>query len=382
MKTKYIRLTALLLAMILIAPAGVQAQRKKRSKKKGDEFKFTIQVELPRTATKSQGSSGTCWAFSGTSFIESEAERVGKDSVDLSVMYTVRNAYLEKADRYARWHGKIEFGPGGAFHDVINSIKKYGIVPMEIYPGNEIGEKTIKHGEMDGVLRGYMDGVIKNSNRKLSTAWKPGLANLVDAYLGKVPEKFTYKGQSYTPKSFAASLGLNFDDYIEITSFTHHPFYKPFVLEVPDNWDRDLTYNVPLDEMIEIINHELENGYTVAWGADLDPGFNYKDGVAIVPPEKWDHKTFKPGIEVQVSQERRQKEFNNYQTTDDHGMHLVGIATDQNGTRYYLEKNSWGEKNKYKGYSYISEQYVRLKTTDIMVNKNGLPPALRAKLGL
>lgn len=377
---KSIRLISLTLISLLFVTSGLQAQRKQKAAK--DPFRFTIQVEHPRLSTKNQGASSTCWSYSTTSFIESEMKRIGQEPADLSVMYSVRNTYLEKADRYVRWNGHLGFGPGGAFHDVINSIRKYGILPMDLYQGNEIAESSVKHGEMDGVLKGYVDAVVKNPNRKLSTAWKTGYQNLADAYLGEVPETFTWKGTQYTPLTFAASLGLNWDDYIEISSFNHHPFYESFVLEVPDNWSRDKVYNVPLDDMIRITDHSLNNGYTVAWAADLEAGFSFAQGVAIVTPDDWDRKTFKPGMEPLVTQERRQKEFDNYLTTDDHGMHLVGIATDQAGNKYYLEKNSWGEGNKYKGYSYISEQYVRLKTTCIMVNKNGIPQDIRQKLGI
>ncbi|MCD6346062.1 MAG: aminopeptidase [Bacteroidales bacterium] len=377
--TKYL---SLLIALILIVPFSANAQlfHKKKKQQVKDAYHFTIEIENARTPIKSQGRSSTCWAFSGTSFLESELQRIGKDTTELSVMYTVMNTYREKADRYARWHGKIEFGPGGAFHDVIYSIKKYGIVPMTVYTGNEIQEPVAMHGEMDAVLKGYMDGILKS--RKPTSVWKKGFDNLLTAYMGDIPEEFTYKGQTYTPASYAVSLGLNLDDYVEISSFTHHPFYESFVLEVPDNWLRDEVYNVKLDELIEIIDYSIQHGYTVAWGADLGKGFNYKLGVAVVPPDDWDGKTFKPGMEPVVTQERRQLEFDNYSTTDDHGMHFVGIAKDQDGNKYYVEKNSWGEGNKFKGYSYVSEQYVRLKTTDLMVNKNGIPPKLRAKLGL
>ncbi len=294
-------------------------------------------------------------------------------------MYSVMNTYREKADRYLRWHGKLEFGAGGAFHDVTHSIKKYGIVPMEVYKGNEIGAPMVMHGELDAAAKGYMDVMVK---RKPSEVWEKGFTGLVEGYLGEIPEKFEYEGKSYTPQSYAKSLGLDMDDYVEISSFTHHPFYETFVLEVPDNWLRDEVYNVPLDEMLEIMEHAIKEGYTVAWAADLGKGFNYALGVGVVTPDKWDGKTFKPGMEPIVSQERRQAEFDNYSTTDDHGMHFVGLAKDQEGNTYFLEKNSWGPGNKFGGYSYVSEQYTRLKTTCIMVNKNSIPKGIREKLGL
>lgn len=378
MKTLRISLSLLLIS-IFLAP-GLSFAKDKKKKKSKDAYKFKIEIEHPRTAIKSQGRSSTCWSFSGTSFLESEIQRIGKDPVELSVMYTVMNTYREKAEQYARWRGHMEFGPGGAFHDVTHSISKYGIVPMEVYQGNKIGASSIMHGEMDAVLKGYMDGLIRS--KKPSTAWKNGFDNLVTTYLGEIPENFIYKGQTYTPESYAISIGLNMDDYVEISSFTHHPFYDKFVLEVPDNWLRDQVYNVPLDDMIEIINNSIYNGYTVAWASDLGKGFNYGLGIGVVPPDNWDGKTFKPGMEPTVTQERRQLEFDNYSTTDDHGMHFVGIAKDQLGNTYYVEKNSWGEGNKNKGYSYVSEQYVRLKTTCIMVNKNAIPQEIRERLGL
>jgi bleomycin hydrolase len=378
-KLSYLKSGIILLASIIALPLPVEAKKKKVPE---PPYKFTILVEHPRTAIKNQGSSSTCWCYSTSSFLESEMQRIGKPMVELSVMYTVRNTYIDKAEEFIRWNGKCEFGPGGADHDVINSIKKYGIVPMAAYPGNEIKEQGVIHNEMDGVLRAYVDAIGKNPNGKLSTAWKNGFTNLVDAYLGEVPEDFEYAGTSYTPTTFAASLGLNMDDYVQISSFTHHPFYEKFVLEVPDNFARGTAYNVPIDELDQIVENSLKTGYTVAWATDLESGFNFGLGVAVVPPIGWDGKTFKPGMEPEITQERRQVEFENYQTTDDHGMHLVGIAHDQNGGKYYCEKNSWGPGNQYKGYSYISSAYLKLKSTCIMVNKNGIPAEVRKKLGI
>lgn len=375
----YIKSAILCLCVLSAIPVQSQAKKKKAPE---PPYKFTIEVEYPRTSIKNQGSSSTCWSFSTISMLETELIRLGKPEVELSVMFVVRNTYVDKAEQFVRWNGKLEFGPGGACHDVINMIRKYGIVPWAEYTGNEIGEKMVIHNEMDGVLRAYVDGIVKNPNGKLSTAWKPGFGNLVDAYLGEVPESFEFKEVTYTPQSFAGSLGLNLDDYVEVSSFNHHPFYQPFVLEVPDNWSRGEVYNVPVDELDRIVEFSLRNGYTVAWASDLEKGFNFGLGVAVVPPENWDGSTFKPGMEPEITQERRQLEFDNYQTTDDHGMHLVGIAHDQAGGKYYFEKNSWGTGNAYKGYSYISSSYLKLKTTCILVNKNGIPAEIRGKLGI
>ncbi|HBB93726.1 MAG: hypothetical protein A2X22_07495 [Bacteroidetes bacterium GWF2_49_14] len=378
-KSKYFQFTLIGAVALILLPAPAQAKKKKAPE---PPYKFTIEVEHPRTAIKSQGSSSTCWSYSTTSMLESELIRLGKPEVELSVMYTVRNTYIDKVEQYIRWNGKVEFGPGGACHDVINSIRDNGILPWIDYPGNEIKEKGVIHNEMDAVLKGYADGILKNPNGKLSPVWLLGFTNLVDAYLGEVPENFEYKGTSYTPATFASSLGLNLDDYVEVSSFTHHPYYESFVLEVPDNFTRGSVYNVTLDELDQIVENSLRTGYTVAWAADLEKGFNYGIGVAVVPPDTWDGKTFKPGMEPAITPERRQMEFDNYQTTDDHGMHLVGIAKDQAGNKYYFEKNSWGPGNPYKGYSYISSNYLKLKTTCVLVNKNGIPAGIRQKLGI
>lgn len=378
-KILFLKYPVVLLTILLILPSAVEAKKKKVPE---PPYTFTIDVEYPRTAIKSQGSSSTCWSYSTTSFLESELQRIGKPEIELSVMYTVRNTYIDKADQFIRWNGKCEFGPGGADHDVTNSIRKYGIVPWSVYPGNEIGENGVIHNEMDAVLRAYADAIVKNPNGRISTAWKAGFSNLADAYLGKVPENFEYNGTSYNPVTFAASLGLRMDDYIEISSFSDHPFYEQFVLQVPDNWSRGSVYNVPVGELDQIVEYSLRNGYTVAWASDLDKGFNYGLGVAVVPPDNWDGRILKPVIEPPITQERRQLEFENYQTTDDHGMHLIGIAHDQNGGKYYFEKNSWGSGNLYKGYSYISSAYLKLKSTCIMVNKSGIPPEIRTKLGI
>ena len=397
----------ILLASLLAFSWSVSAQDKQEKSSDEEGYHFTTVKELPHTSVKDQYRSGTCWAFSGLSFLESEMLRMGKPKVDLSEMYVVYHCYIDKAIKTVRMHGNLNFGPGGAFHDVTYVLRNYGIVPDSVYAGLNYGEKKHVHGEMDEVLKNIVDAVVENKNKKLSTAWEGAITGTLDAYLGQLPTTFEYKGKSYTPKTFESNYcGLNPDDYVEITSFTHHPFYSKFKLEVPDNWEWSEVYNVPLDEMMEIIDNSLNNGYTVAWAADVsEKGFSTsKKGVAVVPDadvkdmtdseqSKWEkltdkqkdeelYKLDKPGKEKHITQAMRQEAFDDYETTDDHGMHIIGLAKDQDGTMYYKVKNSWGDYNAWDGYFYASKPYVRYKTTCIMVNKNAIPKDIRKKLGL
>jgi aminopeptidase C len=367
-------------------------------------YQFTIVKELKVTPVKNQNRSSTCWSFSGLGLIESEMLRMGKEEYDLSEMFVVYTNYMEQAEKYVRLHGNGIFAAGGSFADVFATIRDYGIVPEEVMPGLEYGEEMHIHGELDAVTKAYVDAVIKNTNRKLTPVWIKGFQGIMDAYLGKYPEKFTYKGKEYTPKSFAQSLGINLDDYVSLTSFLHHPFYTQFAIEIPDNWRWSTSYNLPLDELMQIFDNAINTGYTVAWGSDVsERGFN-RTGIAIVPDanvsemsgsdqarwlglsqkEREDalYKLDKPGHEKNITQELRQEGFDNYQTTDDHGMLIYGIAKDQNGTKYYMVKNSWGETGKYKGYWYASEAFVKYKTINIVVHKNALPKVIKDKLGI
>ncbi|RIH64974.1 aminopeptidase [Mariniphaga sediminis] len=374
---------------------------------KKDPWVFEDIMELPAMPVEDQHRSGTCWSFSTLSFLESEMLRLGKDPVNLSEMFIVWHTYSEKALKHVRVHGSLNFSAGGAFHDVTNMISEYGVVPESVYTGLKYGEEKHVHGEMDRVLLEYVNAVVENKNRKLSTAWHDAYIQILDTYLGELPQKFNFEGKEYTPLSFARNyLGLNMNDYVEITSYTHHPFYSKFILEVPDNWSWDEVYNVPMNEMEEIINHSLNNGYTVAWAADVsEKGFaSGNKGVAVLPaaPEldmndaeisRWEdlpererenelYKLEKPVPELEVTQEMRQIAFDNYQTTDDHGMHIIGLAKDKRGQIFYKVKNSWGDYNKYKGYFYVSKPYVNYKTMCIMVHKDAIPPNIREKLNL
>lgn len=397
---------SLFLITLFVFGISLATFSQEQEKKSDSGYQFTMIKQVPATSVKNQFRSGTCWSYSAIAFLESELLRMGKDTFDLSEMFVVRKAYEDKSKLYVRFQGKHNFAGGGAAHDVTYVLKNYGLLPESAYTGLTIGEDKPVHGEMDDVLGGYMDAVLKNANKKISPVWHQGLNGILDAYLGPIPQKFAYKGKEYTPASFTEMLGLNPDDYVEITSFTHHPFYSEFILEVPDNWLMHEMYNLPLEEMMQIIDYSINNGYSVVWGSDVsEKGFSWKNGVALVPdknaPElagleqgKWEkmtdaekekllYKFDKPIPEKKITQEMRQLEFDNYQTTDDHGMLITGLAKDQNGNAYYLVKNSWGaDDHKFKGYFYASKPFVELKTLDIMVHKNAIPKEIRKKLGL
>ena len=368
-------------------------------------FKFKDIKSLPTTPVKNQNKSGTCWSFAGISLLEDEVLRNKKDTLDLSEMYIVRQNYIDKAKKYVRMEGKTNFAQGGTFGDVTEATKDFGAVPEEVYSGLNYGETKHSHYEMADGMKGYLDGII-GGNRKLTDAWLRGFTAILDAYLGVPPEQFTYNGKTYTPQSFAKAYGLAPEEFVNITSYTHHPFYTSFPLEVPDNWRWVTSFNVPMDELKAVVDNAIENGYTVGWAADVsEPTFKWREGYAVLPAEKteadmseaevakWSKLSEKerkemaneikgPVKEKTVTQESRQKAFDNRETTDDHAMVIMGIAEDQDGNRYYKVKNSWDTNQVYDGFIYVSEPYFLEKTLDVHVNRNAVPKDIRKKLGL
>lgn len=360
-------------------PARVAGQEKKPAETK-PEFQMTLLKQIPATSVKSQASTSTCWCFATTSMLESELIRLGKPEVGLSEMFTVNTVYSDKARQYVKFHGTCNFAEGGAQHDVTNSIRKYGIVPRDIYPGLNYGETTHKHGELVTALTGIVQAVVKNPNGKVSPVWMKGVMGVLDAYLGEKPLSFSFNGKMVTPKEFAKDLGINPDDYVEFSSYTHHPFYEKFVLEVPDNWAQQSMYNVPIDELMEIIDYSLNKGVSISWAADIS-SLGYSDGIGRIMTDGADFKN-PEALEKQITQADRQYMFDSWQLTDDHAMHLTGIAQDQFGNKFYLEKNSWGEGGTYKGYSYLSVPFMRMRTMSVMLHKDGVPPQIANKIGL
>lgn len=398
------KLSLILCAAALSPQVAVSAAGK--DKAQDTAFVFTDVKVNPTTSVKDQNKSGTCWSFSGLSFLEDELLKKGKGEYDLSEMYVARQCYIDKAINFVRYYGKTNFGEGGGLLDIPYVYNKYGMMPESAYDGLEYGEEKHDHGELAAVLTAYLNEIVKNPNKKLSTAWLKGYIGILDAYLGEVPETFEYDGKTYTPRLFADELGLDMNDYLPVTSFTHHEFYKPFVLEVPDNWDHGLYYNVPMEELLQIVDNAIDKGYTVLWAADVsEKGFKWYDGVALMPKvdrkksmegtelDRWvklkdsekEDKMYDfkgPVEEITVTQESRQQGFDNYETTDDHGMVIVGKAVDQKGNKYFKVKNSWDSEQVYDGYFYISMPYFLAKTMSIMVNKDGVPAGILQKLDL
>ena len=368
-------------------------------------YKFTDQKVVKTVPITNQYRSGTCWCFSTLSYLEEEIMAVGGEQMTLSQMWVVRHAYFDKAVKYVRLHGNLNFAVGGAAHDVTEMIAKYGIVPREVYTGQNYGTELPEFNEIDDVLKAYVEAIVKNGNGKLTPVWQDGLNAILDTYFGKRPETFTYKGKEYTPKSFAESLPIKMEDYIEISSYTHHPFYSTFILEVPDNWMWHSMYNLPVGEMMQVLDAALEAGRPVAWGTDVsEKGFSRTKAIGVIPEEveknsigsdaeRWGklsdaekqamiNNLEGPMKEKTITQEMRQEAYDNYLTTDDHGMVIVGTATDQAGNPFYKVQNSWGESGPYKGFYYFSRPFVEYKTMDIMVNKNIVPKEILKKIGL
>jgi len=389
---------SLLAALAVALPLAANAQ--------APEYQFTTIKENPITSVKNQNRTGTCWCFSGLSFLESEAIRINNiknaaDYPDFSEMFVVSKSYQARADKYVRLDGNLTFGPGSESEDIFHVMKDFGLVPQEAMVGLNYGTDLPVHGELDALLLSYVKTINTNPNKTLSTAWKKGFEGILNAYLGECPTEFTYKGKQYTPKSYMESYKLNPDDYVSLTSYTHHPFYTKFAVEVCDNWRYDEAYNVPLDEFIGAMVYAIEHGYTTTWGGDVSESGFTRNGLGILPDvtaaatsgsdqERWVGKAEDKKAEAQsalpkeikVTQEYRQECFDIKTTTDDHGMHAYGIAKDQNGNRYFMVKNSWGATGKYDGIWYISEEFTKAKAIDFIVHKDALPKELKAKLGI
>ena len=389
------------LALGLFMAAGVMAQEE-------NSLEFSVVKENPITSIKNQNQAGTCWCYSSLAFIESELLRMGKGEYDFSEMFIVHNTYLDRAEKAVRTHGDVSFAQGGSFYDVIYGMEKFGLVPeAEMRPGVMYSKELSVHNELSAVSDAVVAAIAKGKHRSLQSdpegnmLWKKCIEAIHDVYLGVRPESFTYEGKEYTPKSFYESLGLNASDYVSLTSFTHYPFYTTFALEIPDNWRWAQSYNLPIDELMEVFDNAIMEGYTVAWGSDVsEKGFT-RQGTAVLPEDaagtdlqgsdmaKWlnlteeeKKNTPRPTTQKWCTQAERQLGYDNWETTDDHGMLIYGIAKDQNGTEYYMVKNSWGEAGTYKGHWYASKAFVRYKTMNIFVHKNAIPKEIRKKLNL
>ena len=394
-------LTAAALGMFCMSAMAQEANKE-------EGFVFTTVKANPVTSVKNQNRAGTCWCYSTMAMLESELLRMGKGEYDFSEMFIVHNTYLDRADKAVRTHGDVSFSQGGSFYDVLYGMEKFGMVPeAEMRPGVMYGDTLSNHNELTAVSNAVVDAIAKGKLRSLQKdnnnqmLWKKAIESIHDIYLGERPEKFTYNGKEYTPKSFFQTLGLKADDYVSLTSYTHEPFYSSFVLEIQDNWRWAQSYNLPIDELMQVFDNAIMNGYTIAWGSDVsESGFN-RNGVAVLPDEdkaqelsgsdmahwlklKPEEKklTSKPQPQKWVTQEERQVAYDNYETTDDHGMQIYGIAKDQMGNEYYMVKNSWGTDSKYKGHWYASKAFVRYKTMNIVVHKNALPKDIAKKLGI
>jgi bleomycin hydrolase len=376
------RIATCFIALLLGVSSVAFAQENKEEKEPVYQFKETVNV--PHTAVDNQGSSGTCWCFAGIGFVEAEILRMYGKEFNLSEMFTVRQAWTEKVAKFVRMHGGSSLSQGGEVCDVLYMINKYGMMPEADYSGKVIGEERHMHSEMNEVIASVARAIVKNGNKKISPAGPKAVQGVLDAYLGDVPEDFVMDGKKYTPKSFAEAYPINPTDYIEICSFTSDPYYKPCMVEIPDNWTWTPAYNMPLDELIQAVDYALEHGYTLGWAQDVsNPGFSRKEGVGIVPEDPKDPKLWEEIVaEKQVTDEIHQTAYDNWDAGDDHSMLVVGIAKDQNGTKYYKIKNSWGEAGPHKGYWYCSEQYLRQYTIFFTLHKDALSKSMKKSLNL
>ncbi len=397
--------TAMSLAMLMLGSFAISASAQDDNAKKDEGFVFTTVKEAPITSIKNQNKSGTCWAYSSLGFFEAELLRLGKGEYNLCEMYLAHKTYEDRAKASVRLHGDISFTEGGSFYDAVYCMRNYGMIPEDAMPlpGTLYGDTLANFNEMWPMVDGIVKGITDSKLKSISPAWFKSLNAVLDTYLGPVPAEFTYKGKKYTPQSFQESLGLNLDDYISLTSFTHHPFYTQFIIEVQDNWRWGASYNLPIDEFMQVVDNAVNNGYTFAWGADVsETGFT-RDGIAVCPDadhgaditgsdmarwtglnymEKRKELTSRPLPEIEVTQEMRQEAYDNWETTDDHGMLIYGLAKDQNGKEYYMVKNSWGNSGKYNGIWYASKAFVKYKTMNILVHKDAIPKDIRKKLGI
>jgi aminopeptidase C len=395
------------LSLALISLMAVGAQAQEAEKKASNKPVFTTIKENPITSIKDQNRSGTCWDYSTISFFEAEILKATGKTYDLCESFVANKTYMERATQVVRFHGDCQFSQGGSAEDVLATMKKHGIVPEGTmpFPGSLYGDSLNNFNEFFSLMEPYVAAIAKSSAKKISGQWKVGLQGILDAYLGKCPEEFTYEGKKYTPQTFVKSLGINMDDYVSITSYTHHPFYSAFAVEVQDNWRFPLSYNLPMDEMMKVIDNAIEKGYTVAWGGDVSEDGFTRQGLAYAidtkkteslqgsDMAKWLKMTAakKKNLidslgcnvpEITPTQELRQERFDNWELTDDHGMLIYGVAKDQNGKEYYMVKNSWGETGEYKGIWYMTKTFIAANTMDFLVNKNAIPKDIRKKLGI
>lgn len=371
--------------LVVFLSANLLAQEEKDPK-----YVFETIHNVETTPVKNQGASGTCWNYSATSYMETEVLRETGQMMDLAEMFTTFNTYMEKAERYVRMHGNLNFGQGGNLHDVPMMYEKYGAVPQSVYEGLNYGTKINRHGEMDAILKAILDAVVANKNKKLTPNWKEAYKKVLEVYLGTFPKSFEFEGKTYSPKSFAKEeLQLDFSKYYQFTSWLHQPYYEPMHIMIPDNWLYGESYNMPLADLTKIVDHALKNGFSVAWASDWsEKGISWKEGIAYVPEKPYNEMSKEekdamfsgPAKEMEITAELRQVAYDNYTTTDDHGLHIVGLAKDQEGNEYYIVKNSWDTGNVYEGYIYVSKNYFNYKTISIMVHKDGIASTVLQQL--